>query len=474
MKSSLPTSTDVRRIYFKQQRKKNILPEHAVLTANLNDEVRSLRIRLERSTSTTERTDIERTLERVLDDKKHIEEEYFKNLAERLTDYILDQPNQIRLQRGNSRDRETTTLNKRRPTVTLFDRYVAEVLAKSFSVRNHGRDFMIKNVLNALRMTTGAAKAQRSIVRIDIEKFFEFVDHDILRSKISRNSGVPSFALKHVNNVLNAYQRLYNRSRGLPQGVPSSSILSDIYLEPLDERIKQHPNTVLYLRYVDDIFVIADGNNAHTLTQFIDTILRDLKLRRNEDKTNLLTHPSVQKTSVSYLGYELGFRANTSQLQQVDISMAKRDRYLTAVKRLSIYAKNRICWNDVKDVDLFLASCEYLLVPHSSTGDRDSTRIVSGLAYSARYILEVDNDTPNLDAVVQAFDRSIRAIIGKVANKKKSVHLCPCCSMAVVRLKELQAAMSNHYSSKKILSMPARPHLDDSLREKSRNLLWKF
>lgn len=472
MKTALPTPKDVRRIYFKQQRKKNILPEHAVLTAEMNDEVRDIRTKLDAATNEVERSKVEKELYRVLDQKRMIEDRYFSEQADRLTDYILQQPDRIRLSRGSIGDREITTLNKRRPTVTLFDRYVAQILARSFGVTNRGRDHMVRNLLNALRMTTGVSTASRSIVKIDIKDFFLSVSHDILRVKLSSNSGVPRFALKHTNSILDAYSRLYDRSHGLPQGVPSSAVLSDIYLEPLDERLKQHPNVVLYLRYVDDIILISDGQSAESLVSYVDAILRELDLFRNREKSQTVVHPAVQKTTFTYLGYKFRFSAGGSQLDGVDISEAKRDRYHQAIRRLQVHGQTSVCWGNRRQVEIFLAACEYLLVPHYSNGDRDSSRIVSGLAYSSKYLLELKKNRIHFEELVKEFHQSIRPIIANVAKKDRMTHICPCCSKPVAKLAQLQGALNTHYSAHNVLTMSAKPHLDDDIRNTIRRLLW--
>lgn len=472
MKTALPTPKDLRRIYFKQQRKKNILPEHAVLTAEMNDAVRKARAKLDAATSEAERSKVEKELYRVLDQKEMIEDRYFREQADLLTDYILQQPDQIRLSRGANEDREITTLNKRRPTITLFDRYVAQILARSFGVTNRGRDHMVRNLLNALRMTTGVHTATRSIVKIDIKDFFRSVDHDILRGKLSSNSGVPRFALKHISNVLDAYSRVYDRAHGLPQGVPSSAVLSDIYLEPLDERLKQHSNVVLYLRYVDDILLISDGQTAESLIAYVDDILTGLNLVRNREKSQAVVHPAGKETAITYLGYKFRFSSDGSQLDGLDISEAKRDRYYRAIRRLKVHGQTSVCWSNPRQVDGFLAACEYLLVPHFSNGDRDSARIVSGLAYSSKYLLELGHKWVHLEELVKEFDQSVRPLIAKVAKRNRHQHTCPCCSKPVARLTQLQGALDAHHSAHNVLTMPAKPHLDDDTRDTIRRLLW--
>lgn len=474
MKTALPTSKDMRQIYFKQQRKKNILPQHAVLTAELNDEVRTTREVLEKTTDPRLTVVLEKQLRLLLEEKRKTEEAYFDRQAARVTDYILNQPSRIRLARGNDSDREITTLNKRRSTVTLFDRYVAKVMSRSFSVRSHGRDYIIQNVLNTLRMTNGSSEATRSLVRIDIRNFFQEIDHEILKKKINSNHGVPRFASKHVNSLLDAYERLYERKAGLPQGVPCSSVLSEIYLEPLDERLKQHPNIILYVRYVDDILIIADGDTAGAIDKAVDSELSQLRLVRNHQKCDSIAYPSHgnKPADITYLGYQFKFSGRTGQLIGIDISKSKRDRYIGAANNLRKYAGNGVCWNNANNVDLFISAYQYLVEPHYSSGDRDSIRILSGLAFSARYVLKVNSDLKHIKEIFHAIRVGLNPILGTILKAKSGNPGCPCCARPVLRVDDLRFILNRPYRPAKILRMKARPHVDGVLRDQARELLW--
>lgn len=475
MKAALPTSADIKRIFFKQQRKKNILPEHAVLTNELNDVVRDLRGRLALLDEGNSKERLNAELRRVLEQKKVIEESYFEQQAENVTDYILKQPSTIRLSKSTYEGREVTTLNKRRPTITLFDRFVSQTLASSYRIRSRGRDHIIQNVLNALRMTVGSKEATRSIVKIDIREFFKTIDHELLQRKLSSHSGVPQFALRHVDAILDAYERIYRRKSGIPQGVPSSSMLSEIYMESLDDRLKQHPNVILYVRYVDDILIISDGDSAELIVHYVDELLSRLNLSRNESKSVIISHSENAARAISrfdYLGYQFRFSADTRQLETIDISHAKLTRYLTAVERLRSFAQNSLCWNDEQSVRKFLDAYEYLVFPHYSSGDADSLRIVSGLAYSAKYIIDSERPGANIKTFVDRINGTIGRMVSSVICGAPNSIVCGCCQKPVAKVEKLRRYFGVPCSYEDIMKSPAMPHLDDTTRRESRRLLW--
>lgn len=477
MKAALPTSADIKRIYFKQQRKKNILPEHAVLTNELNNVVKDLRRRLALVEEGNAKDSLVDELRRTLEQKKKIEESYFEEQAENVTDYILSQPATIRLSNTTYEGREITTLNKRRPTITLFDRFVSQTLARSYRIRIRGRDHIIQNVLNALRMTIGNKnqKATRSIVKIDISEFFKTIDHELLQQKLSSHSGVPQFALRHVDAILDAYERIYRRGNGIPQGVPSSSMLSEIYMESFDDRLKQHPNVILYVRYVDDILIISDGDSVDRIVRYIDYLLSRFKLSRNESKSIIISHSDTATHGVSsfdYLGYKFRFSADTRQLETIDISQAKLQRYLTAVDRLANFARDGLCWNDEKCVRSFLDAYEYLVFPHYSSGDVDSLRIVSGLAYSAKYVIDSERPGENIKKFVNYINGTIGLMVSNILDGESNSIQCGCCRKSVAKVEKLRRYFGAQCSYEDVMTSSAMPHLDDTTRREVRRLLW--
>jgi len=64
---------------------------------------------------------------------------------------------------------------------------------------------------------------------------------------------------------------------GIPQGLPISSILSDIYMQELDKKYNKK-NSIKYYRFVDDILMICSKYNVTKLEKSINKDMKDIKL----------------------------------------------------------------------------------------------------------------------------------------------------------------------------------------------------
>lgn len=476
MKVVVPTAKDMRQIFFKQQRRKNLIPEHAVLTTHLNVEIESIREAITAEADHQAKAGLSATMSQLLLEKKEVEDQFFTSQAERVMDYILDQPARVRLSKGNHQDREITTLNKRRPTLTLVDRYVALTLERVFEIRSVGRDHVIRNVLNAFRITQGSAAANRTILKIDIKDCFKNVDHEELLRKLSSHAGVPRFVMRHVRNVLEAYTRVYGERKGLPQGVPSSSVLAEIYFERLDGRMRMHPGIVMFVRYVDDMLIVCHGSENPAVISALDKELDNLSLQKNwgPGKSLVVSHPSSQESEITYLGYRFLFSAGTGQLCGVDISDMKYQRYAKALDNLYVFSQTGCCWSSEEHVGLFLNSFNYLVYPHYSKSHEDAPRIVTGLAYSARYALHGYGSMQNLDQIFKEVFHRFRPVLGKLLKSDPQKALCPCCNAPVARTQELDEIRNKKRIGAEdfLRRESAREHPDEQSREQVRKLLW--
>ncbi|WP_300006098.1 reverse transcriptase domain-containing protein, partial [uncultured Cedecea sp.] len=84
---------------------------------------------------------------------------------------------------------------------------------------------------------------KRWVVDMDLEKFFDRVDHDILMSRIARRIKDIRL-LKLIRRYLEAEsvdsnKERVKRERGMPQGGPLSPLLSNILLDDLDKELER-------------------------------------------------------------------------------------------------------------------------------------------------------------------------------------------------------------------------------------------
>lgn len=132
------------------------------------------------------------------------------------------------------------------------------------------------------------AEGYRWVVDLDLEKFFDRVNHDILMGRIAKRVNDPRL-LRLIRAFLNAgvlEDGLVNPTdEGTPQGGPLSPLLSNIVLDDLDQELIRRG--LRYARYADDCNIYVNSRRAGervmaSVTRFLTT---RLKLKVNEAKS---------------------------------------------------------------------------------------------------------------------------------------------------------------------------------------------
>ena len=122
------------------------------------------------------------------------------------------------------------------------------------------------------------------IVKCDIKKFFNSIDHQILISLIEKKIK-DKLALKLIKEILSSFD--LEQGKGLPLGNTTSQLFANIYLNELDKFVKENLKVKFYIRYNDDFVLIHQDKDYLEKNVFkIKEFLRNnLKLNLPEDKT---------------------------------------------------------------------------------------------------------------------------------------------------------------------------------------------
>jgi RNA-directed DNA polymerase len=132
------------------------------------------------------------------------------------------------------------------------------------------------------------AEGNNIVVDIDLEKFFDRVNHDILMSKLARRIG-DKCVLKVIRRFLEAGIMengvCSERYEGTPQGGPLSPLLSNILLDELDKELEKRGHR--FARYADDcnIYVKSYRAGERVLANIRRFMWKRLKLKLNEAKS---------------------------------------------------------------------------------------------------------------------------------------------------------------------------------------------
>jgi RNA-directed DNA polymerase len=132
------------------------------------------------------------------------------------------------------------------------------------------------------------AEGRVIVVDIDLEKFFDKVNHDILMARLGRWIGDKRM-LKIIGRFLRAGMMqdgvCLTREEGTPQGGPLSPLLANLLLDDLDKELERRGHA--FCRYADDcnIYVQSKAAGQRVLTSVTRFLEQKLKLRVNRDKS---------------------------------------------------------------------------------------------------------------------------------------------------------------------------------------------
>lgn len=135
-------------------------------------------------------------------------------------------------------------------------------------------------------------------LKCDIKKFFDNVDHNILRG-IIRKTILDKNALWLIDFIIKSFSTLDDK--GIPLGNVTSQLFANIYLNELDQYVKHSLREKYYIRYCDDFVILhSDAGHLKNIASQVQIFLeRNLKLKLHEDK--VIIHKIRQ--GIDFLGY---------------------------------------------------------------------------------------------------------------------------------------------------------------------------
>ena len=195
------------------------------------------------------------------------------------------------------------------PTLTdrLIQQALHQVLSPIFEADFSESSYGFRPGRNAHQAVKAArqyvAEGRRVVVDMDLEKFFDRVNHDLLTQKLSTkidDGRVLRLIRRYLEAGMMADGIVSPRAEGTPQGGPLSPLLSNILLTELDRELERRGHA--FCRYADDcnIYVKSKTAGERVMTSITRFLADTLKLTVNAAKS-AVAHPWERK----FLGYSL-------------------------------------------------------------------------------------------------------------------------------------------------------------------------
>ena len=162
-------------------------------------------------------------------------------------------------------------------------------------------------------------------LRIDIKKYFNNIDHEILKQKLGK---IHDEQIKNLlYHIIDSY--CYSPGKGVPMGNQSSQIFALLYINGIDRLIKEKHRVKYYVRYMDDLLIIHnDRNFLKSLFEEIKTEVANLKLETNK-KSEIIP----LKNGIEFLGVHYNILPSGKILKRMKTQSKKR--MLLRIKKLT-------------------------------------------------------------------------------------------------------------------------------------------
>lgn len=201
------------------------------------------------------------------------------------------------------------------PTVVdrLIQQAIAQVLVPIFDPHFSDHSYGFRPGRSAVQAVRKARKHQHSgrrwVVDLDLEKFFDYVNHDILLARVGRR-----VSDRVLLGLIGRYLRVgmmengleTTRTQGTPQGGPLSPLLSNILLDDFDKELEKRGHH--FVRYADDcnIYVVSRRSGERVLKSLTNWLTKRLRLKVNVAKSAV-----ARPWTRTFLGYSVTVHRQT-------------------------------------------------------------------------------------------------------------------------------------------------------------------
>jgi RNA-directed DNA polymerase len=184
------------------------------------------------------------------------------------------------------------------------------------------------------------------VVDMDLEKFFDRVNHDVLMARVARkvkDKRVLLLIRRYLQAGMMEDGLVSPREEGTPQGGPLSPLLSNILLDELDKELEQRGHR--FVRYADDcnVYVRSEEAGKRVMASLEHFLAKRLRLRINRDKS-AVARPADRK----FLGYTVSRHKEKPQLK---VAPKSEQRLKKKLKPLLRRSRGRSLTDTIRDLN---------------------------------------------------------------------------------------------------------------------------
>jgi group II intron reverse transcriptase/maturase len=187
------------------------------------------------------------------------------------------------------------------------------------------------------------------VVDIDLEKFFDRVNHDMLMARVARevkDKRVLKLIRAYLNSGVMINGVVMETEEGTPQGGPLSPLLSNIMLDDLDKELEQRGHK--FVRYADDcnIYVKTKRAGERVMESVREYLEKKLKLKVNQKKSKV-----DRAIRVKFLGFSF-YKHNGKML--IRVANRSLERFREKLRRLTKRTRSGTLGEIIQEINVYL------------------------------------------------------------------------------------------------------------------------
>ena len=160
---------------------------------------------------------------------------------------------------------------------------------------------------------------KEKILKLDIKSFFDSIQYSTVKEKVFRTN-------KYSENIRVLLSMLCYQKDSLPQGAPTSPMITNIIMRDFDEKVGSwcRERGIVYSRYCDDMTFSANDFNSDDVKTFVRNELKTMKLYLNEKKTTEISSHKRQVVTGIVVNQKLNVSSEYKRAIRQEVYFCKK------------------------------------------------------------------------------------------------------------------------------------------------------